>query len=138
MVEADAAVQASLGSCVRDVPKDRVAARDRLGTLPRPERIAEGEHVRIRADSWIAEQIPGPADRAARLEDGVRDLRTPGLQVAGGTDAGQAGPDDQDVDVLTAAVHRSSPRVFPAHCKRTCGLRSRPRPAGFTRFTPIG
>ena len=31
---------------------------------PRPKRIRHGEHIRVRADARIAEQIPGAADRA--------------------------------------------------------------------------
>ncbi len=48
----------------------------------------------------VAEQVPRPADGVAGLEDGVGRAGPPGLEVAGAADARQAGPQDQDVDVV--------------------------------------
>ena len=47
----------------------------------------------------IAEQVPGPADGVACLEDGVRGPGALGLEVVAGPDARQAGADDEDVEV---------------------------------------
>ena len=44
------------------------AVRDRLRRPPRLELVAEREHVGVRADPGIAEQVPGAAHRLARLE----------------------------------------------------------------------
>ena len=71
----------------------------------------------------VAEQVPGAADRVARLEDRVRLAR--GSRPAGGRPApmpGEAGADDQDVDVLGRGlvlwrVHRIDPgRYVVGNC----------------------
>ena len=85
---------------VADVVEDRGPVGDRLALLPGPEVVAEREHVRVRADARIAEQVPGAADGVARLEDRVGLARALRLEVAGGADAGEAGADDQHVDVF--------------------------------------
>ena len=77
-----------------------VAVGDRLVGRPRPEPVAERVHVGVRADARVAEQVPGPAEVVARLEDRVAPPGLRVLQVPGGADAGEAGADDQDVDVL--------------------------------------
>ena len=77
---------------------------DRLRLRPGPERVAEREHVGVRADARVAEQVPGAADRLARLEDRVALAGALGLQVVGGADAGEAGADDQDVEVLGSLI----------------------------------
>ena len=46
-----------------------------LAVVPRPERVAERVHVGVRADPRVAEQVPGAADRVARLEDRVALVR---------------------------------------------------------------
>ena len=38
---------------------------------PGLERVAEGVHVGVRADAGVAEEVPGPPQVVARLEDGV-------------------------------------------------------------------
>jgi hypothetical protein len=100
VVVADAAVDALVRGGGADVPQDRRAVRDRLVVVPGPERVAEREHVGVGADARVAEQVPGAADGAARLEDGVRRPRALGLQVMARADAGQSGADDEDVEVL--------------------------------------
>jgi hypothetical protein len=83
-----------------DVVQDGRAVGDRLGVLPRPEAVAQRVHVGVRAHAGIAEQIPGAAARLAAFEDGVALARAAILQVPGGADAGEAGADDQDIEVL--------------------------------------
>src|SRR6185503_14999134 len=83
-----------------DVVEDLPARGDRLWLLPGPERVAEGEHVGVGADPGVAEQVPGAADRIARLEDREALRRAALAKMAGGADPGDPGPDDQHVDVL--------------------------------------
>src|SRR3954451_17985779 len=99
-MEADPLHHPVLARGVLDVAADRGAVGDRLRVRPRPEGVAEGEHVRVRADTRVPEEVPGAADRAAGLQDRVRLVRAVLLQVTGGADAGQAGADDEDVHVL--------------------------------------
>ena len=100
VLEADVPVDAVLGrgllarSCRIDGPSAIALRR------PRPERVAEREHVRVRADAGVAEQVPGAADGVARLEDRVGLARGTRLDVVGGADARQAGADDEDVEVF--------------------------------------
>ena len=98
--EADPRVHAVLTGGVADVVEDRRAVGDGRGTGPGPEGVAQGVHVGVGADAGIAEQVPGAADRVAGLQDGVRLAGQLLLQVDSGADAGQAGPDDDHVEVL--------------------------------------
>ena len=59
-------------------------------------------HVGVGADARIPEQIPGPTDGVACLEDRVLGPGALGLQVVAGTDAGQPSPDHQDIEVRRA------------------------------------
>src|SRR6202023_4078385 len=77
---------------------------DRVLVRPRLELVAEGVQVGVRADARITEQVPRAARRAARLQDGVRLARLLLLQVVGRADAGNAGADDQHVEVISADV----------------------------------
>lgn len=98
--EADVVGDAVLVGGAADVVADRVALGDGLRVGPRLEGVAEGEHVGVRPDAGITEQVPGAADRVAGLQHRVRLLRAVAAQVAGGTHAGQAGADDEHVDVF--------------------------------------
>src|SRR3954471_2879654 len=115
MIEADLPVDAFFRRGVAHVVEDLRPIGNRLRLGPRPERIAQREHVAVGAYARITEQVPGAADAAAALEDRVSLARALGLQMVTGADAGQAGADDQDVDVL--AFHGRSrwmlPAVFP-------------------------
>ena len=73
----------------------------------------------------IAEEVPGAADRLARLEDRVALAGAALLQVVGGADAGEAGADDQHVDMferhssapwLSASADSSTSKAIPARC----------------------
>ena len=85
-----------------------VAVGDRLLAVPRPERVAEGEHVGVGPDARVAEQVPRAADGVAGLEDGVGRPRALGLEVVAGADAGQAGADDEDVEVLHGRLRQAA------------------------------
>ena len=110
VVEADMAIDAGFAGGVLDVLQNGVAVRDRLLAVPGPEGIAQRVHVRVGTDARIAEQVPGPTDGVACLEDGVVGPGALGLEVVAGTDAGQPG--------ARRSGHRSASRrdgVVDAH-----------------------
>src|SRR5581483_9284823 len=100
MMVANLAVDAVLGRGLANVIENARASGDRLRFGPRLEGIAERVHVRVGADAGIAEQIPGAADGMAAFEDDESLRRTFGLQMIAGGDAGQAGADDQHVEMF--------------------------------------
>jgi hypothetical protein len=100
VAEADAALDAVVAGRLAHVLEDRRTVGDRLGLLPRAKGIAEGVHVRVRADARVFEEVPRAADALARLEDRVGLLRAFRLQVTAGADARKAGTDDQHVNVF--------------------------------------
>src|SRR4051812_43758441 len=67
----------------------------------------ECEHVRVRPDAGIAEQVPGATEIVPRLEHGVRAMRALRLESVGGPDAGQPGTDDEDVQMLHQCLQGS-------------------------------
>ncbi len=111
--KADLLVDAKRPRRLADVIEDRRPVGDGLGFLPRTEGIAQGEHVRVRADARIAEQIPSAANGVARLEDCVALLRTLGLQPVPRADAGKARADHDHVEIR---------RAHPAPSKRAKSL----------------
>src|SRR5439155_1964714 len=70
MVEAGLTVDAVLARGLAHVAEDRRSVRDGLRIRPRAKPEAQGVHVRVGSDAGIAEQVPGTADSAPRLEDG--------------------------------------------------------------------
>ena len=98
--EADPLVDARVRGGVADIPQDRRPVRDRLRLRPRAEPVPEGVHVRVRPHAGVAEQVPRAADRVARFEDRVAAVGERGLDVVCRTDSGQAGADDEDIDVF--------------------------------------
>ncbi len=53
---------------------------------PGPETVAERVHIAIGADPGVSEQIPGPTQGFASLENRIRDSWAPGLEVTGRPD----------------------------------------------------
>ena len=102
VLEPDFGVDAVLRCGLAQVGQDLVRRRDGVLVAPRLELVAEGVQIGIRSNPRIAEQIPRTAGCTARLEDGVGPVGVILLQVVRGTDAGDAGADDQDVDMLDA------------------------------------
>ena len=86
---------------------------DRLLRVPRLELEAERVHVAVGADAGIAEQVPGAADVGAPFEDQVGAVRRLDLQVIGGADAGDAGADHEDIDMLNAHASTVVPAAEP-------------------------
>ena len=109
VVVADLVVDPMLPRRLADVVQDRSAVDDRPRPAPRAERIAEREHVRVRADAGIAEELPRPTAHPTRLEDRERLAWEALPQPAGSADAGEPGADDQDVDVF--AGHAAQPTL---------------------------
>ena len=107
-------VDAVLGRGLADVIQDPRPVGDRLGLGPRLERIAEREHVAVGADAGIAKQVPGAADAVAALENDVALARAFLLQMKARADAGQAGADDQNVEMFDDIVVSICPAAVAA------------------------
>ena len=112
VAEADQPVRAVLGRRLADVAQDGGPVGDGLGLRPRPEDVAERVHVAVGADAGVAEQVPRPADRLARLKDQHGAAGTFLLQVVRRPDAGEPRADDDDV--VVARLHQRCP------CVRAC------------------
>lgn len=117
-VVADPRVDPVVAGSLTDVPEDRRTIRDRLVVLPGPEPVAEGEHVRVRADPRVAEQVPGPPARIPRLEDREALRRALGSQVARRADAGEPGPDDEHVEMFHRRLGLGGHRLAVLSCPR--------------------
>ena len=132
-VEADLVLDPVGAGRRSDVLQDRRAVGDGLVAHPWLERVAEGEHVGVRPDAGVAEEVPRAADGAAGLEDGVGGAGTLRLEVAGAPDAGQPGPQDQYVHVFHAGslgspgAAAAAPPAVPATARGGPGGRP-PRP----------
>ena len=63
--EPDVGVDAAFGCRGSDVVQNGSAVGDGLGGGPRPEPVAQGVHIGVRADAGIPEQIPRTADLRA-------------------------------------------------------------------------
>src|SRR6266403_1100200 len=103
MVEADVLVDAVFGCRLAHVIENPRPVGDRLGLGPRLERIAEREHVAVGADAGITKQVPGAADGVATFEDRVALARALVLKVIARADAGEAGADDQHVEMFACS-----------------------------------
>src|ERR1700686_1976778 len=100
MLETDVAVDAEFMSSLAKIVQDGGPVHDRPRAFPRAERVAEREHVGIGADAGKAKKVPGAAHVRASFKDYIALARTAGLQTVAGSDAGEAGTDDHDVEVL--------------------------------------
>src|SRR6185437_620293 len=106
MMIADVFVDAVLGRGLAHIVQDARPVGDRLRFGPRLERIAEREHVRVGADAGIAKQVPGAANAIAALENDVALAGAFLLQMKARADAGQAGADDEDVEMFRCQIFR--------------------------------
>jgi hypothetical protein len=96
----DLFVDTVLSSGVGDVLADRGTVGKDFYVLPRAELETEGEHVGVRTDTWITEQVPRAAEPLATLQYGDGLVGKLCRHMTGSTDTGQAGADDQDVEML--------------------------------------
>ena len=69
--KANILVDAVLLRRVPDVLLDRFAVNDHPCVIPRPPGKPKGGKVRVRANAWVAEEIPRPAHVGAGFEDSV-------------------------------------------------------------------
>src|SRR6202000_3528562 len=90
---------------------DRGAVGDRFRRTPRLEPEPQSEHVRVRSDAGVFEQIPGATQVVAALQDRVALSGAAVLQMPGRAHTGDTGADDDHVDVLTHAATLST------HCR---------------------
>src|SRR6185436_4794642 len=67
---------------------------------PRLEAVAEGVEIAVRADARIAVHPPGATEIVERFEDDELGAGTLLGQMIGAADTGNAGPDDDDVEVF--------------------------------------
>src|SRR5579862_1402308 len=74
-----------------------------LGAGPGTEPVSEGEHVGVRADPRIAEEVPRPTHVVASLEHDVRSPWALRLDVVRRAYPRQAGAHDDDVEVVHLA-----------------------------------
>ena len=107
-----------------EIADDRGPVGDRLGIRPRLEPEAEGEHVGVRPDARILEQVPGAAEILPAFQDDEGRGRTPLLEVPGGTDAGDARAHDHDIE-MTLRVRARRLVHEPRLCLMSRGSRRR-------------
>ncbi len=87
------------------VGEDLVGGGDRLAD-PRLEAVAERVEIAVGADAGILVGQPGAAEALELLEHDERLLGALVLQVVRRADTGDAGADDQDVEVFDGDVGR--------------------------------
>ena len=109
MVESDLLPDPELVDRFVQVVEDRRTVGDRLRVAPRLELEAQRVHVAVGADTGIAEKVPGAAECRPTLEDRELAVGAHGLQVVGRRNAGDAGADDDDVEVLGGDAHHEKP-----------------------------
>ena len=99
MTEVDVGSEVVLGDRFLEILEDLLAVGDRVVARPRLERVRERMQVGVRANAGIPEQVPRAADGVPRLDDRERLVRQLRLEVVGRADPGNAGADDEDLDV---------------------------------------
>ena len=102
VVDADVALHPVLARRLADVLQNRRPVCDRPAVRPRSKRVSESEHVGVRPNPRVPEEIPRTPCGVPGLEDRVGLAGASALEVARGADPGEARADDEDVDVLSA------------------------------------
>ena len=82
-----------------EIGENLVRGRNRFAD-PWLEAIAEGVEVAVRPDAGIAMGDPGAAEAVLGLEDHEAHPGTLGLEVIGGADARDSGPDNRHIEML--------------------------------------
>ena len=108
---ADRLVDAEHARRVLDVIEDGLAVGDGLVAMPRAKAVAKREHVGVRADARVAEQIPRAAHRRAALQDCETGRRTTLAQVVSRAHARQACTDDQHIELRIRCRGTASGRL---------------------------
>ncbi|MEY9462289.1 hypothetical protein ABH973_002702 [Bradyrhizobium ottawaense] len=97
------------------VGEDFFGGRDRRA-YPGLEAIAERMEIAVRADAGITMRAPGAAERRLRLQDDIARARKLLLDVIGAADAGDAGADDQHVEMFRSLFGRGVTANSDIHC----------------------
>src|SRR5215469_4035801 len=119
VLEPDMPVDPEFARRLAYVIQNRGPVRNRLSSLPRPERVGQREHIGIRAHPGEAEQIPRPANSLASLENDVAFSPTPCLQAVACPDARKARPDNYDVEVFDGHVSQLSGSKVPNYAPKS-------------------
>ena len=98
---ADVAFDPVLHRGFLDVGLDRGAIGDRLRRAPRLEPEPQREHVRVRSDARVFEQVPGAAQIVAAFQDGVALGRATVLQMPCRAHTGDTGAQDDNVEMFS-------------------------------------
>ncbi len=97
-----------------EVIEDSRGVGDRLSIGPGLEVVPEGVQVRVGPNPRVAEQVPRTAGGIPGLENRDRLARVFGSHPAGGTDAGDPGTDDEDIDFVWDRCH---PALLRSVCR---------------------
>lgn len=133
-VELDVAVDAVFVGGGGQVLADVLAVGDAF--LPGPRLVGKGqrEDAAVGPHARIAKQIPGAADPFAALQDRVGHLRVALGDPIGRAEAGDAGADDDDIDVagilgvtVIADTSLDSRLTSPSLSRRACSPSVTPR-----------
>ena len=92
-------VDAEFARSLAQIFKDRGAVGDSSGVFPGPEWVSQGEHVGVGADPGVAEQIPCAANLGAGFKNDIPLAGAPCLQAVASANAGEAGTDDDNIEV---------------------------------------
>ncbi len=101
---ADVRVDALGRGALLEVLDNQAALGDGVVKRPGPPREAKCVQVRVGAHAGVAHQVPGAAHGLAPLEDDVRLAAQHGLSAVRHVDTGDAGADDEHVDVFRQLV----------------------------------
>ena len=116
-----------------DVVQDGGPIGHGLLAAPRFEAVAQGVHVRVRANAGVAEQIPGTTQLVAGFPDAPGFVRALHLQMTRSTNARQTRTNDQDIQHVQSITFARVALVRPRNtllstrfrCEENVGLVAR-------------
>src|SRR5215470_18000203 len=100
MMKSDVFVDALLTCRIGYVLADQITVRNGLRGVPGTKCIGHSEHIRVRTDAGISEQIPGAAYGSAVFKNDKRFVRALHAQVMSSIDAGEPSPHNQNVEMF--------------------------------------
>ena len=104
VLETDVTVDAEFTRGLAHIIEDGGPTGNRLRFFPWPERVGEGEHIRVGPNAREAEQVPSATNLRASLENDVSLAGTPRLQSVAGPNSGKTCTDDYNIEVLKEHV----------------------------------
>ena len=99
VAEVDSPTEIVVVDDLLEIRQNLVRVGDGVIGSPRLELIAECVQIGVGPDTRVAEQVPGAADGVTAVGDGEGPTRLCGGQIVRQTDPGDAGTDDEDIDV---------------------------------------